>query len=184
MVIVKSRNLCYNIGVNILGNQKVYQYLEVSIPPRKFKEEKKMTKKISTTEQLAGNVKERVQKVQRGLANSLWQDLLNSISVVIRKLTDEELVKTSLISIYYELGEDGKIYRSNIASVDAKDDFLYETSSHYLGKKEEIVPAMKLLKEMASKDKYLGVLEFSIENLEQTNSKIPINFFIDEVIEG
>ena len=88
-------------------------------------------------------------------------------------------MKTSLISIYYEVGEDGNIYRSNIASVDANDDFLYETASHSFGKKEEIIPAMKLLKEM---DKYLGILEFSIENLEQTNSRIPINFFIDEII--
>ena len=99
-----------------------------------------MARKINTTEQLVGN----------GLADNLWQDLLNSISVVIRKLTDEELVKTSLISIYYEVGEDGNIYRSNIASVDANDDFLYETASHSFGKKEEIIPAMKLLKEMIS----------------------------------
>ena len=94
-----------------------------------------MARKINTTEQLVGNVKERVLKVQKGLADNLWQDLLNSISVVIRKLTDEELVKTSLISIYYEVGEDGNIYRSNIASVDANDDFLYETASHSFGKK-------------------------------------------------
>ena len=168
--------------MNILGNQKVYQYLEVSNLQENSRRKKEMAKRISTTEQLAGNVKERVQKVQRGLADNLWQDLLNSISLVIRRLTDEELAKTSLISIWYEVGEDGNIYRSNIASVDENDEFLYETSARSFGKKEEIIPAMKLLKEMASKDKYLGVLEFSIENLEQTNSRIPINFFVDKVI--
>ena len=141
-------------------------------------------KKINTTDQIAGSIKARVQKVQRGLADNLWQDLLNSISLVIRRLTDAELAKTSLISIWYEVGEDGNIYRSNIASVDENDEFLYETSAHSFGKSEDIIPAMKLLKEMASKDKYLGEIEFSIEELQQSNKRIPINFFVYEVIEG
>lgn len=139
--------------------------MEVSKPPKKFKEDSGMQKTEEFVEKIKGA---RLNKVRNERLNYLWDDFLGAVEKVINVLTDEELAATYWITIKYEIRKNGKvIYRSRFAETDwsGKRRIKYEPKDINLGSKKLLERPFWDFREKARQDEFYDAGDFYIEDL-------------------
>lgn len=153
--------------------------MEVSIPPKEFKE----AKKVKTTEELIARISPRYKALRNQNADFLWEDFLQAIEKATSNIPDAMFAATSGISIsYFTRDGDENIYRSKVAECNHFQDKTveYEEDDVCLGKKELLAIAFKDFKARVEEDRHITTEWFELEELkfdDDVESSISLDFW-------